>query len=314
MSPCSASCIGTVQCHSCRCQVIRDRCAPMPAATATPSCGPPSRSSVPTRSLDGHHRGGRGRRPPHRVPQLRRAGRPGARRPPHDADGGAGDPGGAAPSGEAARLGTSSPPPCPSATTTACSSRSARPPPTPTCARSDAITRLLEDGVAAARERGEVRRDLPVDWLALLLLQVIATVLETGPVADAGRAARARPRDLPATGSAGARRPGPRRPTPSGGRLTAPGCSPGPCDTRPPDRPRDQPAQGSRHRAGWSRSSGPTSPAPGYGRGATAPPCDSSRAASTRQRSHQLRGVEHLEVVPQQEHVHEHEVEAGGAR
>ena len=49
----------------------------------------------------------------------------------------------------------------------------------------DAITRLLEDVVAAARERGEVRRDLPVDWLALLLLQVIATVLETGPVADA---------------------------------------------------------------------------------------------------------------------------------
>lgn len=49
----------------------------------------------------------------------------------------------------------------------------------------DAITRLLEDAVAAARERGEVRADLPVDWLALLLLQVVATVLETGPVADA---------------------------------------------------------------------------------------------------------------------------------
>lgn len=48
----------------------------------------------------------------------------------------------------------------------------------------DAITRVLESAVAAARERGEVRRDLPVDWLALVLLQVIATVLETGPVTD----------------------------------------------------------------------------------------------------------------------------------
>ena len=52
----------------------------------------------------------------------------------------------------------------------------------------DAITRLLEAAVAAARERGEVRGDLPVGWLALVLLQVVATVVETGPVADpAGR-------------------------------------------------------------------------------------------------------------------------------
>lgn len=46
----------------------------------------------------------------------------------------------------------------------------------------DAVARLMEGAVRAAVRTGAVRGDLPVPWLALLLTQLIVSVLDTSPV------------------------------------------------------------------------------------------------------------------------------------